>query len=435
MSPSNPGSSSSSSSATQTPNPYTGDFEIINLQVTTVDQQKYNVRFMMAELNIYEDIWNNQTTCDLLLDDAKNNIQNFPIFGFETLLVQFRTPTKKIFSKTFRLVNITDRKLLKEREAGYLLHWVSMEAITNMKIRVSKSYKGKLISDIVTDLHNNFLEGGPIEVEPTQYQHHIIIPKIFPCQAINWLATRANSAAYTGANYLYYEDNAQSGNQFHFVTMESRLSQKSAQTYKFQVADIRKDQPGYKPETLHTNHVSIQVYNFTHFSDILENVQAGMYGNELITHSNSRKIWRDYTFDYPSTFDNYTHLYKTNLLFNPIFQDNVPDSKLKLFTTGHDQDQYPFLAEKWIPPRVSQLQQLENIKVTIQVPGDSERTVGQIIELNLPSPEPPINNIQVDDKYYSGRYLIQSLRHKIDMEKYLTIMELVKDSTAVAYPA
>jgi hypothetical protein len=100
-------------------------------------------------------------------------------------------------------MRITDRALVRERELAYILHFVTPETITNLKTRVSKSYKGMIISDIVDDLHNNWLSGGPIDIEPTKFQHHIIIPNISPIQAINWLCTHANSAGYKGSNYLY----------------------------------------------------------------------------------------------------------------------------------------------------------------------------------------------------------------------------------------
>lgn len=409
---------------------YTGDFSLINCYLTTVDGLQHEIRYIMTEINVYEDLFNNQTTCSILVNDATNMIQNLPLFGFETLLLEFQTPNKTKFSKTFRLIRITDRKLTRDRTAGYIMHFVSTEAVTNLKVRVSKSYKGKLISDMVSDLHYNWLNGKTINIEPTQYQHHIVIPKIPPCQAINWLATRANSAIYNGANYLYYEDK----NQFNFVSVESLMAQESVQHYIFHVANIRKDAVGSHPETLVSNEIAIQTHSFEHYSDILENIQAGMYANELYTHSNARKIWKDYTFDYLTSFDDYEHLYASNLLFDPKFSDNVPASKLKLHSTGYDKDGYPFLPELWLPCRISQLQQLQNIQVAITIPGDSERTVGQVIELRIPSPEPPINNEQIDDKYYSGYFLITALRHKIDTDKYAVIMNLNKDSTLVKYP-
>src|SRR5271165_4098650 len=106
------------------PASYTGDFELVNLILTTVDGQDYNLRFVMNEINVYEDIWSNRITCDLLVNDATNMIQNLPIFGFETLLLEFRTPNKGLFSKTFRLVRITNRQLIRDRYLGYVMHFV-----------------------------------------------------------------------------------------------------------------------------------------------------------------------------------------------------------------------------------------------------------------------------------------------------------------------
>jgi hypothetical protein len=198
---------------------------------------------------------------------------------------------------------------------------------------------------------------------------------------------------------------------------------------------VRKDELGHKPQDFETNVIAVEAYSFDHQSDILDNMRTGMYGNELLTHSHSRKVWRRYTFDYPSSFDQYKHLYPGNYLESKARQDtNKKDSMLKLHSTGHDQDNYPFLPEKWIPIRISQLQQLHNIKLTVTLPGDSERTVGEVVEFMLPSPEPPIKNEQINDKYYKGRYLVQSVRHIIDQEKYRTVLELVQDSVYTPYP-
>ena len=167
----------------------------------------------------------------------------------------------------------------------------------------------------------------------------------------------------------------------------------------------------------------------------MENMRRGMYGNELLTHSHSRKIWRRYDFDYPSSFDQYTHLYASNMLESQATMDtNDPASHLKLHSTGHDQDNFPFLPEQWLPIRISQLQQLHNITFTIAIPGDSERTVGEVVTFNLPSPQQPIQNKQVDDDYYAGNFLVQGVRHIIDIDKYRTVLDLTKDSTKKQYP-
>jgi hypothetical protein len=411
---------------------YTGDFSIQSLILTNTTGETVDLRFVMLEINVYESLWNNNTTCDILINDANNLIMNIPMFGYETLLLEFQTPQSELWSNTFRLMRITDRVLTKERSLGYILHFVSEESITNLKTRVSKSYKGMLISDIANDLQTNWLSSsfdGNAGLETTKYQHHIIIPNISPVHALNWLTTHANSTGYTGSNYLYYQDKY----GYNFCTMESRMAQSPTQNYLFQVANVRNNQSLLPDFT--SNDVAALKYTLDHQSDIMTNMRTGMYGNQLLTHSHSRKIWRSYTFDYPSSFDNYTHLYADNMLESSATPDtNSPNSHLKLHPTGHDQDGYPFLPEAWLPIRISQLQQLHNIRFTITVPGDSMRTVGEVVSFQLPSPEQPIQNKQVMDKYYSGNFLVNGVRHIIDIDKYRTVLEITKDSTLTQYP-
>lgn len=411
---------------------YTKDYELVKLDITPVTGgQPFSLRYVFLELAVYEELFNNNITMDLTLNDANNMLMNMPIFGYETILVEFRTPDKELWSKTFRVIKVSDRILMKDRQQGFILHCVTPEAIMNMQTRATKAYKGKLISEMVEDIHTNILGGGPIEIEKTKYQHHKIVPSVSPVQAINWLSTCANSSQFEGSNYLYYEDR----NSFKFVSMESRVSQPPAQTYLFQPANVRKDgNLNHKSPDFETNTVAVEHYTFKNHSDIIENMQSGMYGNELLTHSHAKKQWQRYKFDYQKSFNDYKHLHENHLDSKMRPDANAFNSKLKLQSTGHDADSYDFLSEKWLPMRISQLQQLHNTHLELVVPGDSERTVGEVVTFNLPSPEQPIDNKQVEEKYLSGNYLIQSIRHIIDQNKYRTVMTLIKDSVPEQYP-
>lgn len=411
------------------PGEFPQDFELKDLTIISADGKKQNVRWVMRELSVFEDIWANCITATLVITDAQNLLMNHPIFGFEKCRVVFLTPDKQEFDLTFRIYKVSDRKLDKERKMSYMLHMVAQEELKNLTVRVSKAYNGKLISDIVSDLHKNWLGGGKIDVETTKYQHHVIIPNLHPILAINWLATRSNSTGQEGAQYLYYQDSK----QFNFVSMESKLQAESEITYLHQPANIRQDTTdGYKPRDVEKDSAAIQSYSFTDHSDILANTLSGMYGSELITHSNERKKWERFTFDYPSDFSKFKHL-EDNMLYSDAAGDLASkNNKLRFFPKGHEP--YPFKVENWLKERISQLQQLNNTRLTITVAGDSDRTVGQVVEVELPSPEPPISNSQVIDKFYKGRYLIVALRHMITPKSYTTTMELVKDSVFTAYP-
>ena len=81
---------------------------------------------------------------------------------------------------------------------------------------------------------------------------------------------------------------------------------------------------------------------------------------------------------------------------------------------------------------------MNNIKLRIVVPGDSQRRVGEIVSVRLPSIEPvTTENPTSLDPFYSGRYLISRIKHVLtaEDETYETIMELVKDSYTESLPA
>ena len=83
--------------------------------------------------------------------------------------------------------------------------------------------------------------------------------------------------------------------------------------------------------------------------------------------------------------------------------------------------------EDWMRQKVSQRQQVDNIKLAFSAPGDSAREVGDVIWFNFLSNRPT----PTDDghKYLNGRYLITGLRHQIKSNLEYTIhVEAMKDS-------
>tara|TARA_Y100000310_G_C20691391_1_gene822499 strand:+ start:596 stop:2512 length:1917 start_codon:yes stop_codon:yes gene_type:complete len=88
--------------------------------------------------------------------------------------------------------------------------------------------------------------------------------------------------------------------------------------------------------------------------------------------------------------------------------------------------------EEWLAQRTSQKRQLETLKVQFSVPGDSAREVGDLIWFQYPSEDPtgaqtggPLD----PHKYYSGKFLITALRHKITANKEYTMsIEAIKDA-------
>lgn len=92
-------------------------------------------------------------------------------------------------------------------------------------------------------------------------------------------------------------------------------------------------------------------------------------------------------------------------------------------------------SERWMLQRMSQLQAInDNIRLVCSIPGTVDLTIGDMVQVDLISPEPPINNKVVPDFYYKGSYMVTACRHKISQDAYITVLELVKDSVSAPYP-
>jgi hypothetical protein len=154
------------SNTSQDPGSVPQDFQLKSLNLINSKGVALDVHFLMIELSTFESIFNTAITGWLVLNDSRNLLSNYPIFGFDKIQMVFATPNREEFEMMFYIYKITDRKLVKEREQVYILHLVAQEQIDDFKVRVSKSYKGQLISDIVQDLHTNQLGSSqPITVE------------------------------------------------------------------------------------------------------------------------------------------------------------------------------------------------------------------------------------------------------------------------------
>lgn len=410
------------------------DFELEELVIETVPGTEWDVSLLLAEMSIYEDVFNATISADILLDDAENRIKNFPITGHEWIRIKFRTPNKSYVSIRLRLYKISAREQERDRRQAYLINCVDNIQFTNAQNLVSKAYKGKLISDIADDIQTEFLKSSFQRLETTRNLFHFIPANWSPIRCLNWLAKRANSAAYEGSNYVYFQD----VDGFNFTSLENLCEQNHRITYLYQPANIRdqEKETGNKPRTLDVDEVAIQSFKFVTSFDTLENITHGMYGNKLLWHDIRQKEFGEETFDYVESYSKYRHVEPNSVHGgSSILWTSKSDFGSGLFqysSTGMPEQESH--VKLWLKERTSQMQQIQNVRLHATVPGDSDRRVGDIVTVLLPSPEPLVDNQLQMDKHFMGRYLVTSVRHVIVKQEYNTVLELVKDSVFTAYP-
>jgi hypothetical protein len=411
-------------------------WDLKTLTITTIKGNVVDISFLMEEINIFEDIHNNTISADVTIADAQNIINKLPITGHETLQLSFKSAGQQNYvSLNLQIYKIDSRQLEKERMQVFIMYCIDATAFTNAQFTVSKAYTGKTISDIATDIQTNFLQSSFYQIEPTKNLQHIIMGSWHPFKCLNFLASRAKSCQYKGSNFVYF----QSIDGFNFVSLEKLCDVPIYQNYIYQVANVRKDNSiGYKPRTLNTDSIAIQAYKFNTNFDTLQSCSHGMYSNHAVYYDLQKKSFTENIWDYPSSYNDYKHVEANTVsgglsyLWTPVSDFNEgPNGRHLLYPVGlPGQENF---SQQWLQPRISQMEQIQAVSLFVTVPGDSVRRVGHLVSITLPSPEPTVNDQQIPDAYYTGRYLCSAVRHILQKTNYVSVLELVKDSLHSAY--
>jgi len=115
------------------------------------------------------------------------------------------------------------------------------------------------------------------------------------------------------------------------------------------------------------------------------------------------------------------------------------DNQIQAITQADNKDSTGFAVnedikenhvEDVIARRISQRLQLDSVKINFSAPGDSSREVGDLISFDFPTENSKVaasSGRGAGHKYYSGKFLITSLRHKITQDEYTIHVEAIKD--------
>ena len=340
-----------------------------------------------------------------------------------------------------------------------------------MNSTVSRSYKGKTISEIVYDIYNEYLDNdntaNDFFIEPTKGIENIVIPNWKPFDAINWLSKRALNSNDV-PNYLFWESN---GNTY-FQSVDTLMKQDVIQKFVYNpLSNDTTKLVAAKNNAMEIDNMEIRSqFNITH------NIENGLYASKMITHDIVKKKITERTHSLDDIYDgriNHTDEYmpisriETDYAINdrhtfaPLDTnhsnqgDNIQsyyDSKIivwpkhnKMFSKTSTEE-YDNNVEDWLLQRNALIHSLNQIKVVITTPGMSFLRSGQKVELTVPSPEKVVktgdgkitNKEYLKDYYLSGEYIITAINHDVNFlgaesgNRYRNTMELTKDALGSA---
>lgn len=427
-----------------------GAVDIQVLSLVSGNGTHIDIRDYLSEINIYEDIFSPSLYGTLLLVDSRNLIKEMPIVGDEYLVVKIKTPsTNSFISKTFRVYSVTNREIVRDLNTQtYLLHFISKEAIVDTVKPLFRSFTGR-ISDVVKsifdkyivttrtfDIINNTVQTNEERTKltvlsETKNKVKFVSPGWTPFKCINWCASKSIPDEGTACNFLFFETTK----GFYFVNLEKLFSINN------KTEQISMGKYFYKISQVKNNDVNEKMFIAEDFqiiktTDHLQNYDNGYLASRLITLDVINKKYEAFDYDHVEKFDSYEH--SQGERSQPLFmKDSVrnPLTKIKFYPINPGLHTIDSNINENMPNiysnRMSNLLELSNFKLNINVPGRTDAEVGRMIYFSFPDVSPKADEDKVlsgEDAYYSGYYLVSAIRHKISLHKHTMTMEIIKDA-------
>jgi len=401
---------------------FSTDYYLKTLSIITSDGQVVDIKGLAVEINLYEDIFSPCMSGSILMGDALDLIANLKIHGHEWIQLEIDKPSlSNSIKKVFRIYKISEREYSSASMQNYVIHFCSEELILSTQRYMSKSYKGMIVSDMVNDILKNQLGVGDSKMkgtfDKTEGNFNLIIPRMQPLEAIEWLTTRSYSSK--GTLFMFFENR----DGFNFVSYETLIKTPTYQTY-------------FKNPKLNTtaqkNVNSVNYLKIVQDFDLIASGRYGAYSSSLMTYDFiNRKLGTKSInakqFDLLN--DNIPVNDTTNRFNKPIHAHQ--DYLLKFYpTTDADPLTNSSHPENWLQQKASKLAQLHSFKMVISIPGDVLMKVGRVIEVELPKAMPlDASGKQINDMR-TGKYLVSAVHHIFINDVMSTVCELLSDSVS-----
>ena len=411
-----------------------GDVDIKQLVIASPSGSSLDVRNQVVSINIFEDMFSPFITGTLVIKDSLDFVNYFPLIGDETLYIEIATPgfnTKNTFIRgNFKIFKLSDREMMGNRSVGYILHFISSEAVIDLNTKISKSYNDTISNTAASILKSFSLTSdiGRYNVETTVNNLSYVSNFWSPTKNLNYLAE--NAVSITGSpTFLFFENR----NGLNFLSMESLFKTKPIREFTYNNYNREMNYQG-------SDNIRNIEKDFSKIIDILiptaydyiERMRSGTFSSTLITHNITTKSYNSNGFDFLSDYDKDVRLNKYPLITPSAMHSTDAAIAIMHKSAATLSGTSDITNSAIFQKRRSLLALSESCKVQITILGRTDYTVGQIVTLNLP------RNIPIDkgdtntkDNMFSGNYIVSSLRHAIDREKHTIRMELIKDSSGV----
>lgn len=411
---------------------FAGDVIIDDCTLTSIASgNTLNITNQVITIQVFEDLFSPFMSGNLIVKESLDVINSLPITGQEWLDLHVRTPTledKVDIKHRFFVYKISDREHVAERNVVYKLHFISEHALKDASTILSKGFKGK-VSDIAKELLKDWVTEDNIgDIEETKNNNRYVSNFWTPSKNLNFLCNNAVNME-DSPSYLAFQNR----NGFNFTSLHKMYKADSIRQFNHNLKGRDVLGTGQAVRVIENDYSRINTIELPDSFDNVYKMTQGAFASTLHSYDVVSKEYKVDKFQYRDKFKERAHLNEYPLTpknmeeyFNPKSHIMTDFRQYGIFNQYGDVSNYRSMQE-----RVSTLIQAEGITIRIVVPGRTDYTVGQKVEVEIMKPEPTNGNDDVNDQRdntFSGNYIIAAVNHSINRERHECSMELVKDS-------
>jgi len=396
-----------------------------SIVITNAAGLEFNVTPNVGELNIYEDLFSNTLSGNIVVADDLALVDRMDLRGNEKIKVEMHKEhedsTVEIFD--FFVYSTNSRQRINNTSEAYVINFVSFEAILNNNTRCYQAIEGTNDAG-VKELFDMIGTEKSIDIESTSGHHKFVMPSWTPFEGINWYAGRSISADSGGSYFLFYE----TLKGFKFKSVEALIKSNPVYEYRHEPAGT---------DFLVKDATNIREFKVVEMGDSISGTSE--YYTTLWTHDLIRKkvVKQDFSYDKDNKGKLNEHLLgttsKTGFNIDLAERREVFGSKVvtKLETRNVHMQTSDYVYDA-IQPKMSAMRQFSNLKIRFLAFGNRKMNVGDVVEMkflrSMMITKENKNEDDAEDKLLSGKYIISAIRFMFKPHSFHMVVEAIKDT-------
>lgn len=432
-----------------------GDYKIENfVMYSLVNGSSVDLSSLYKKIELYEDLFSPYITGKILIEDAYNFPEKFPVIGQEKIELTFKSdiddlPKVELVLRVYKL----DSHRLGEtgKVQQYVLHIMSEGGYFNHSEYCGYGVNGPVSEMVKTVFKKHFPESvwkDKLDIEDTKDNYSFVLSGAHtPFKSINWLTSKAHTTSTEEYSpFMFYETLA--GHRFKSLSKIIEDGSVRIPKYLYNTGNMkvlpneqaRTDSSKIGDSPLPVTYHKVQQLEELERFDMANNILNGIVSSRLVVHDLLRKEHRTQDF-----FENQIFPKIRKLGELPHFRDTDPeaDRLLKKGAAFFYLPSTPYTVhtkvneildnnkvESLYLKRKYHMNTFLTQKLIVEVFGDSRRSVGDVIELSVPKVQSDSPFQSEHDKNLSGEYMVTGLKHTFT-DTYRVKMELSRNCMGV----